>query len=461
MKIVLFGAGGFFQNCRERIEKLPNTEVIKIIDNNNRLIGSEVMGIEVSSVNDIVEPYDYVVITSNYAVEIEKQLLKIGIDKNKIKRFDEYESFINKDNKEIFITEGSRNNNGKSVVAISPILEFNGAFIALVNLLEYLSMKLNFKTIIASPRKRENVVEYLVEKGIGVVVDSYIQYEKNPILEFADYYIVNTLLMRKCLKYLNPNQTIWWLHESEISYEIENSIWGDFQEEAYTSAKALCVSAKEQAVFKKFFPNNEPEIFEYGIFDEVNNDVKIEAKRNKKIVFAIIGFIANIKGQDILIKAVNELPKEYIDKFELWIIGDNDDKNYMAEISKSVQTDNVKFYGSVSHDEMNKLYNDIDVVVSASRQDSLPIVVTEALTNSKICIISDAIGTVNYLKDGIDAFVFESENVADLADKMMYVIDNYNQAREIGRQGRNVFEKHFTINKAGERFLSIIEEMGS
>ena len=123
-------------------------------------------------------------------------------------------------------------------------------------------------------------------------------------------------------------------------------------------------------------------------------------------------------------------------------ISENDDKNYMAELSQSVHTDNVKFFGGVSHEEMKKLYKDIDVVVSSSRQDSLPIVVTEALTNSKICIISDAIGTVNYLKDGIDAFVFESENVADLADKMMDVIDNYNQAREIGRQGRNVFEKH-------------------
>lgn len=461
MKIVLFGAGGFLQNCRERIEKLPNTEVIKIIDNNNRLIGSEVMGIRVSSVNDLQEPYDYIVITSNYAVEIEKQLLEIGIDENKIKRFVEYESLINKDNKELFTTNDGRIHNGKSVVAISPILEFNGAFIALVDLMEYLSVELNYKTIIASPRKRDNVVEYLLEKGIGVIVDPYIEYERNPILEVEDYYIVNTLLMRKCLKYLNPNKTIWWLHESAISYEIEKGIWGDLQDEVYTNAKTYCVSAKERAVFEKYFPKNKAGIFEYGISDEAAYGEQVQPKANEKIVFAIIGFIANIKGQDILINAVNKLSKDYIDKFELWIIGDNDDKNYMAELSQSVHTENVKFFGGVSHEEMKKLYKDIDVVVSSSRQDSLPIVVTEALTNSKICIISDAIGTVNYLKDGIDAFVFESENVADLADKMMYVIDNYNQAREIGRQGRNVFEKHFTINKAGERFLSIIEEMGS
>ena len=461
MKIVLFGAGGFLQNCRERIEKLPNTEVVKIIDNNNRLIGSDVMGIEVSSVNDLQEPYDYIVITSNYAVEIEKQLLEIGIDENKIKRFVEYESFINRDNKEVFTTGECRNQNRKSVVAITPILEFNGAFIALVNLLEYLSKELNFKTTIAAPRKRDNVVDYLLGKGIEVIVDSYIEYENTPVIETCDYYIVNTLLMRKCLKYLDLGKTIWWLHETAISYEIENGIWGDFQDEVYTNARTYCVSAKERAVFEKYFPKNKAGIFEYGISDEAVDGEQVQPEANEKIVFAIIGFIANIKGQDILINAVNKLSKDYIDKFELWIIGDNDDKNYMAELSQSVHTDNVKFFGGVSHEEMKKLYKDIDVVVSSSRQDSLPIVVTEALTNSKICIISDAIGTVNYLKDGIDAFVFESENVADLADKMMYVIDNYNQAREIGRQGRNVFEKHFTINKAGERFLSIIEEMGS
>lgn len=459
MRIILFGAGGFLSNVKERIDKLPNTEIIQIIDNNPAIVGKKVMNIMVSSIDDMDEDADYVVITSNFATEIAQQIAACGVPANKIKRFSEYEAIAKREDKKIY---GNGETTGKeSIAAITPVLEFNGACLAIIYLLEELRKTYGYSVTLVASREFDETVEFILAKGINIIIDPEIEYVKTDIHDAFDYYIVNTFLARKCLQYLNPKKTIWWLHESESSYQIEEAIWNDFENYNRKDLNVVCVSEKALDTFTKFYPSLSPNIIEYGIPDDFNlRQANLEEKTNR-IVFAVIGFIAEIKGQDVLIDAISSLTDDYKKKCEVWIIGENDDNKYFDLLSGKIALDNVVFKGGMSHDELKRIYKNIDVVVSPSRQDSLPIVITEAFMNKKICIISDTIGTAKYVKDGKQALVFKSGDSKDLADKIRYVIDHYSSFGQMVDAGRKIYETYFSMEQVGKKFSNLIEKMGN
>lgn len=459
MKIILFGAGGFLRDNENNIKKLPNTEIVGIVDNNMSVIGTKCLGHIVTDLENVKIKFDYVVITSIYAVEIEKQLINSGYDKHIIKRFREYEAFANKENQvkyvksEVFCDK-------KSILAITPIIEYNGACMALLYVLEQLKKVYNYRVSLISPKYKDGIMEYVTNKEIEVIVYPNVEFDSNNAwLDNFDYYIVNTLLMRNCLEFINPKRTIWWLHESESSYVIEQRLWGNLDNKLEKCVHTFCVSKTEKKVFQKYVSSVEAEVLEYGLPDAFDSCLYNNKTQDKKTVFAVIGFIAKIKGQDILLKAIHKLPPNYLSNCEFWIIGDNDDKAFYDDIKSNIYYENIKLLGGKSHSELEVLYKKIDVVVSTSRQDSLPIVVTEGFMHRKLCIISDVIGTTEYVEDGVHALFFKSEDDSELAEKICYALDHKDEMKKVAENGRKIYEKYFSIEQVGKKFNSIFMEM--
>lgn len=91
-KIVIYGAGSRGRKLMRMIKKENTTEIIGIIDKN--LFGKTVDGVEISSIYDITKmEYDFVMITVGdlgQVNNIKEQLLKLGVQKNKIRFFELY-----------------------------------------------------------------------------------------------------------------------------------------------------------------------------------------------------------------------------------------------------------------------------------------------------------------------------------------------------------------------------------
>lgn len=458
MRIVLYGSGGFLENIKSKISELSNVDIIAIADSDITQMGKTVLGLTVCSIDTISIEYDYIVITSTYAVEIERNLIDIGIQKDKIIRWREFYAQLNRFSNEKYLNPSVSDNNTKFITAITPIIEFNGSFLALIYALESLRRYYNYHILLIASEYKKDALISVMQMGIDIGIYPFAEFDDiskwNDITN-SDCIIVNTLLARHCLKGLQPNNTIWWLHESESSYCIEKYMWGDFEDEIYRSFHAYCVSDVARQTFKKFFPLLNSSVLEYGIPDFYDSLID----HHDKICVALIGFITKIKGHDILLDAIACLPEPQRLKFDFMIIGERGDEKYYREIFHKSAKLGVKMIDGVSHDKLEKIYSQFDVVIAPSRQDTMSVSITEGLMNHKLCILSDAVGISKYLKHGVNALIFESENIFELSRILSSIADNNKMINSIATNGRKIYEEFFSIEQVGHRFGTIISNM--
>jgi glycosyltransferase involved in cell wall biosynthesis len=192
----------------------------------------------------------------------------------------------------------------------------------------------------------------------------------------------------------------------------------------------------------------------YGIPDERVNTYKV---RNGKIVFAVIGVVTERKAQDIFIEAVNKLNYE---SAQYLIIGQKGSDDYCNKVEEmSLGNPNIKFWGELTREQMKVIYEDIDVVVCPSKEETMSITITEGMMYCKTCIVSDNAGMAEYVENGKNGFVFKSEDVEDLYNKMNWCIENKDRLNDIGARARKTYEDYFTMQKFGERLEKMLKEV--
>ncbi len=92
-QVVLFGAGKVYQKFMEVYDD-EKVKIHAIVDNNNKLWGTVLNGIEVCNPDKIQEwDMDYLIITSSYTVEIKQQVIDLGFQEKNI--IDFYPAFLN------------------------------------------------------------------------------------------------------------------------------------------------------------------------------------------------------------------------------------------------------------------------------------------------------------------------------------------------------------------------------
>lgn len=457
IRIILFGAGGFLKDRCDKLSDMDDVKIVGISDNNNAIYGETILGFIIRPIYDIKEDYDYIVIASTYEAEIENTLLKMGVKQNTIIRWRQFENIVNK-KKYRKILECKKNPKVRSILALTPVLEYNGAFLALVYILMYMIRTYGFNVTIVSPEERDDIKDVFGGRGINLILCPDLLFNATTFdwNKEYDFFIVNTLLMHRCLRNLHCNNTIWWLHESPSYYLSEIKRWDDFSDDVYSHFRTMCVSEESREVFETFFPNSKTEIFTYGLPDFYAGE---EIFNRDRVVIAVIGALLERKGQDIFLDAVEDIDSKCRSFCEFWIIGKAYGDEFGDSVCKRAKEIGVKFLGDVSHNELELLFREIDIIVSSSRHDPLPICITEGMMNSKLCIIPDCIGNAKYVKHEESALIYQSGNAKELAQMISYALKNKTEMCEIAKRGRIIYRNYFSEECAGERMNSIIREM--
>lgn len=175
--------------------------------------------------------------------------------------------------------------------------------------------------------------------------------------------------------------------------------------------------------------------------------------------FITIGFLEDIKGQDLLVQAIELLSETIRSSTRFYIVGHNKTL-FGARVQKDSEVfREIELLGSVERGRIHELLEMSDVLICPSRQDSMPTVAAEAMMHSVPCIVSDVTGTAAYIYNNEDGFIFESENVQELADKIEWCVKNRNGLSHIGQMARKIYEKVFSMRAFEERLTEIVDEM--
>ena len=128
-------------------------------------------------------------------------------------------------------------------------------------------------------------------------------------------------------------------------------------------------------------------------------------------------------------KVLTELPEA-----KLTLVGDGSRHAALIQMVKEMGLRNVTFTGRVDNQEIYHYLNLSDIFLSAPKVDNMPVSVLEAM-NAGLLVISSRVGGVPYMvDDGNTGLLFESDNHEELAQKMLWAINNQTFANAIIQQ---------------------------
>lgn len=463
MKIVVFGAGRFYQRRKE--ELLADTDVclVAIIDNNREIQGTELDGIPVFAVERIgMLDFDIVLLMSTAAGEMKKQLVESGVDTKKIWYWRRYKS--EKEKGTFYFHCGHRAvcSGKKRVLIISTDLGYSGGALAAVYGAKALRQR-NYEVVLAAPGGNPVFIKEIKNQGLNIVICPALPYlyeEELALIEQFDVVIVNVFPMLLCASEISKRKpVVWWIHEASNFYEATLLQFDEYaKEEQFEGAEIYGVSRIAQENFNYYFPNRITRTLAYGIPDESG---AIACKGGKdRIVFAVIGAVTSRKAQDLFLEAVKNIDGQLKNKALFWIIGLMGQDSYCDRIRDMVSHETSAVHlGEMTREEIQKAFDQIDVLVCPSWEDPLPIVVTEALMYGKACIVSDSIGMADYIVEGQNGFIFPKGNGSALSEKMEWIMGNRDQLCQIGQKARKTYEKHFTLERFGERLEQTLQNV--
>lgn len=169
----------------------------------------------------------------------------------------------------------------------------------------------------------------------------------------------------------------------------------------------------------------------------LTKDIDIE----QSIIFGASGRLHQLKGFHILIEAFSKV------KFSNWkliIAGDGEEKENLLEIAKKNNIEHkIIFLGWVK--DIDKFFSNIDIFIHPSFSEGMPMVIIEALYNSKPIIATD-VGSVKEMIDNNCGFIIEKNNSDIMAEKINYFLENTDVIKNMSNNSKKVFDEKFSTN---------------
>lgn len=163
-----------------------------------------------------------------------------------------------------------------------------------------------------------------------------------------------------------------------------------------------------------------------------------------------LGRIDRIKGIDFLIEAFSRLVQEQNDAI-LVIAGP--EWSYKRELEEKVRTlgiqDRVRFVGYL--DDVGFAYQDADLLVYPGMYEIFGLVPFEAIISGTPVIVTDGNGSGELIREGDCGLTVRYGDCADLADKMVFCLDNPGEGRKMVRRGQEFVQENLTWDRVVDR----------
>ncbi|MDE1868614.1 MAG: glycosyltransferase family 4 protein [Candidatus Micrarchaeota archaeon] len=169
------------------------------------------------------------------------------------------------------------------------------------------------------------------------------------------------------------------------------------------------------------------------------------------------GRLVTQKGQTYLLEAVAELKKELDTELNLLIIGRGPLESRLKREAKARGLNgHFKIINGIDEDTLPYYYNVADVFVMPSLYEPASLAILEALSCELPCIASNVGGLPEMMGDcGLLAMPKSSD---DIREKILYVLNNKERARALGRKGRERMKKRHDWNNIAKQYEELFEK---
>jgi mannosyltransferase len=183
-----------------------------------------------------------------------------------------------------------------------------------------------------------------------------------------------------------------------------------------------------------------------------------------KYGIGIFGRIRKQKGLDRLINAALPLLKQYPD-FTIVITGQVQSKDQayfdaqMAKVKQAGLLQQVVYLGELPFAEIPAMIRSMTIVTALSRNEGFGLTVLEAMASGVAVLTSDAGAWPEIVREGIDGHTVPNNNMADLSTKLASMLASPETLANMGIQGRQRIEQHFTIEREAENLVNYFKTL--
>jgi glycosyltransferase involved in cell wall biosynthesis len=172
----------------------------------------------------------------------------------------------------------------------------------------------------------------------------------------------------------------------------------------------------------------------------------------QRILF--LGNLSERKGVSDLLRAL-AFPGFARDRLEVTIAGGGDVEGYREQARRLGIDSFTTFEGWVDQAEAAHLLANADVLILASYDEGLPLVILEALANG-VAVVCTPVGEIpSVLTDGVDVCFVEPGDVSSIAKGLRRVLDSPSLRETLERNGRMVFERQFSLSSFFDNVATI------
>ena len=220
---------------------------------------------------------------------------------------------------------------------------------------------------------------------------------------------------------------------------------------------------------KKFFANRGVENDKLQVYPMIVDPHRFDGIEKQNIGYRYIAYCGNLQnskdGVSDLIEAygASKYAKEI---FKLVLIGKKPSEEemsiYKAAIDKHKLSDKVVFTGQVQYYDMPQMLKNADVLAlcrpnNHQAEGGFPTKLGEYLSTGNPVLVTNVGDMELYIKDGINGFVSEPNNIEMFRNKLDFIANHYDEAKLIGQKGIGLVHSSFNYKKQTNIILQSIK----
>jgi O-antigen biosynthesis protein len=303
--------------------------------------------------------------------------------------------------------------------------------------------------------------DQFVEAGIPVIVDPLVATGHPSFPEFArefDCVIASTIFSASVVRALKAAGIphLWWIHEGRVA---EHYMGSDATlRAALSEADQIVTPDTQSSILYQPFSERRVSVLYYGIPDPARKTPPTTANENGPVKFLLLGTVEHRKGQLVLLEALKQLPEDVLKNAQFKIVGRPHDPLIADEVRAAAKDSPYLSYDEgVSPGDAHELIGRSDVLISASRDETGPIVLMEALALGKP-ILSTSVGAVaENLSDSEVGLFFKPGDARAMAGAIEQLVRSPELLARFRANARPAFEEFFGFDRCASKFVDLVE----
>ena len=169
--------------------------------------------------------------------------------------------------------------------------------------------------------------------------------------------------------------------------------------------------------------------------------------------FLMIARMLKTKGVIEYCEAARAVKKKYPDAVFNYLGGEGNIT--VADIREYIDDKSINYLGTTN--DVRPYIEDCAVYVLPSYREGMPVSVMEAEAVGRAVIATNVQGCRSAVKDGYNGYLVKKGSVDELAERMIFFLENTDKTEQMSKASRALAEENFDKDKINEKILGVVE----